>query len=268
MTEDSRTENRSAEESRGVTLRVRESGFDTHPPLVVLHGFLGSSRNWGSVARRLSDSYHVFLADLRNHGRSPHTDSMTIEDCAQDVRRLLDELRLERVRLMGHSLGGKVAMRFACEHPDRVEKLFVLDIAPRRYEPETGYIDAMQQIDLSIMDRRRDADEALSDFVPDDETRAFLLTNLQRNDQDEFEWLANLDLLKAQREDLASPGLDADDRYEGPTRWIVGGESEYIEKGDEKLMRRHFPQLEVHVLPDAGHNVHVEGGSDFLNLVD
>ena len=262
MTEDT------TEQTAAVALRVRENGFDTHPPLVVLHGFLGSSRNWGSAARRLADSYHVFLADLRNHGRSPHTDSMTLEDCAADVLGLLDSLGLERARLMGHSLGGKVAMRFACEHPERVEKLFVLDIAPRRYEPDTGYIDAMQQIDLSIMDRRRDADEALSDFVPDDATRAFLLTNLQRNDQDEFEWLPNLELLKAKREDLASAGLEADHRFEGPTRWIVGGESEYIESGDEKLMRRHFPDLQVHVLDGAGHNVHVDGGSEFLELID
>ena len=256
------------EDSSAVALRVRESGFDTHPPLVVLHGFLGSSRNWGSVARRMAESYHVFLADLRNHGRSPHTESMRIEDCAADVLHLLDALELEQVRLMGHSLGGKVAMRFACEHPERVQKLFVLDIAPRRYEPETDYIDAMQQIDLSIMDRRRDADEALSDFAPDDATRAFLLTNLQRNEQDEFEWLPNLDLLKAKREELAAPGLEKGHSYSGPTRWIVGGASEYIRKSDEKLMRGHFPELEMHVLDGAGHNVHIEGGADFLDLID
>lgn len=256
------------EDSSAVALRVRESGFDTHPPVVVLHGFLGSSRNWGSVSRRMAENYHVFLADLRNHGRSPHTETMTFEDCANDVLALLDALELDRVRLIGHSLGGKVAMRFACEHPDRLEKLFVLDIAPRRYKPEIDYIEAMQQVDLSIMDRRRDADEALSDFVPDDATRAFLLTNLQRNDQDEFEWLPNLDLLKAKREDLAAPGLEKGHKYEGPTRWIVGGESDYIRKSDEKLMRRHFPQLEVCVLEGAGHNVHIDGGAEFLDLID
>ncbi len=256
-----------SDSSTPLHLFVRESGDHTHPPLVILHGFLGSSRNWGSVARKLAEKYWVLATDLRNHGRSPQSDSMTFADCVDDVKLLFDELKLEKAILIGHSLGGKVAMRFACEHPERVEELFVLDIAPREYQPDMGYIDALNQLDLGIMDRRSDVDEALSDIVADDATRAFLLTNLRRNENHEFYWLPNLSVLKRERKTIGGVPLTKDHTFDGPTKWVVGGQSDYVKKSDTALMKKHFTDLEQHVFKKAGHNVHIDGGQDFIDLV-
>jgi len=192
---------------------------------------------------------------------------MTFADCAGDVRLLFEEWGLEKATVMGHSLGGKVAMRFACESPDLVERLIVLDIAPREYEPEMNYIAALQELDLTIMDRRRDVEEALSDIVEDPGTRSFLLTNLRRNEDQEFYWLPNLEVLKKRRATIAAVPLEAGQVFDGPTDWIVGGKSDYVRAGDLALMRKHFPEVKRHVLKGAGHNVHVDGGQEFLDLV-
>ncbi len=250
-----------------VPLFVREHGHHRSPPLVVFHGFLGSSRNWGSVARKLAESYRVLLVDLRNHGRSPHTRTMTFEESVADALRVFEDYGLEQAVVMGHSLGGKVAMRFACEHPERVDRLIVLDISPRRYQPETEMVDALRELDLSILDRRTHADESLAPTVPDADKRAFLLTNLRRDEAEGFHWLPNLETLRSQREAIADSALDAGQVFNGPTLWIVGGNSDYVAKSDDAIMKRHFPALEKVVLAGVGHNVHIEGGEEFVDLV-
>lgn len=241
----------------GISLHAREFGGQGGPPLVILHGLLGSSRNWTAPARELAESRRVVGLDLRNHGDSPAGAVAALTELVEDVRVTLDALGLERVQLLGHSLGGKVAMRLAVEAPARVERLVVVDIAPREYTSASAEVQAMRGMSLEGLRSRKEADERLAAAVPDRATRQFLLTNLVRAEEG-FAWRIDLDALAASMGPLRGAPLAADARYEGPVMWAVGGASRYIAEGDEALMARHFGALETAVFGGVGHNVHVE----------
>lgn len=148
-------------------------------PLILLHGLFGSSDNWGTVARHFAQHYQVISVDLRNHGKSPHDESQTYTDMANDLLEVCEALNLERIHLLGHSLGGKVAMQFATSHPDRIEKLIVVDMALRAYaDAHTHLIDAMMAVDLTALENRAEVDKALSSAIPQAMVRQFLLMNL------------------------------------------------------------------------------------------
>ena len=235
-------------------------------PLVVLHGLYGSSRNWSAVARKLAETYDVWALDLRNHGQSPHDDDCRWSAMAGDVRRTVEELGITRPHLLGHSLGGKVAMHLVANEPDFARRLLVADIAPRLYRPDDELLDALLALDLSRVERRSDADRALAPAVPDPALRGFLLTNLARSG-DAYVWQCNLEGLKANLEQIGTAPFENGARWSGPSRFIVGGASEYWQPGDDELARAHFPEADVVVLPGVGHNVHVEGGAAFVDAV-
>lgn len=250
-----------------MTLHVTDYGGAGRPPLVVMHGLLGSARNWAGTGKRLAEHYHVLALDLPNHGASPALDPADYPSMVRALLATLDGLGLERVTLMGHSLGGKVAMCSACWHPSRVERLLVLDIAPRQYVPDYRSFDAMQAVDLGRVSQRTDAETQMSEFGLSDSHRLFLLTNLVRTDEGTYRWAVDLELLRRQLPLFTAPPLRPQDRYEGPTRFIVGGGSRYWTEGDLEIALRHFPRADVVVLPDSGHNVHIEGGAQFLSAV-
>ncbi len=254
--------------SAAVQLFHRELG-GMGPPLVLLHGLLGSSRNWQTAGRELAARHRVFAVDLRNHGASPHAAEMTYEAMARDVIGWLDGQQLPRVTLLGHSMGGKVAMLLACRQPERVERLVIVDIAPKDYVwvGHRAEFAAMNELDLRQIHSRGDAELRLEARVDDWAMRKFLLTNLERDDAGEWRWQINLAGLTAALPELERNPLTAQDRFPGPARFITGGRSQYVLPGDTKAIRRHFPDAEIVTIPQAGHNPHMETRGEFVRTV-
>jgi len=249
-----------------VTLFHRDLGGVGNPPLVILHGLLGSSRNWQTAGRDLAARYHVRALDLRNHGSSPQAAEMDYEVLVNDVSEYLDTHALTRVTLLGHSLGGKVAMRLACRQPERVEQLVVVDIAPRAYSSAAhrAEFEAMAAIDLAGLASRAAAEQLLEAKVPDWAMRKFLVTNLEHTAEGRWRWLVNLPVLMASLPVLEADSLAPTDRFAGPSLFVVGGRSGYVREEDGPAMLRHFPQARIDTLPQAGHNPHIDSRADFV----
>ena len=248
----------------------RDLGGDGKPPLVLLHGILGSSRNWQTAGRDLADRYHVFALDLRNHGASPLSEEMTYEAMGDDVLAWLDARGLDRATLLGHSMGGKVAMRLACLHPERVERLVVVDIAPRDYDRggrQRAEFAAMHALDLQGLRSRAEAEQRLEPLVPDWALRKFLTTNLERDGAAGWRWTINLAALTEALPVLEKDSLAPEDRYEGPALFIVGGNSNYVRPTDHAAILRHFPAARIEVIPGSGHDPHMQARPEFVRLV-
>jgi esterase len=231
--------------------------FGEGEPLVIIHGLFGSKRNWMTLARRLGELSHVIAVDLRNHGDSTHTPIMSFEHMAGDIAHLADTLGYERISLAGHSLGGKVAMVHALQHPQRTARLMVLDVAPVRYDSGFGpYIEAMQSVPIDRIRHRKEAERYLVDAVESPSVRMFLTHNLVR-DGDRFRWRLNLDALAHNLDDLAGfPDLPEGLRYEGPATFLRGDRSDYLHTGHEPLIRALFPAAQMHTVAGAGHWIH------------
>lgn len=252
-----------------VALFHREFGTTGRPPLVLLHGLLGSSRNWLQAGKRLAEHFDVYALDLRNHGQSPHHPAMDYPELAADVLAWLDARGLQRVHLLGHSMGGKTAMQLACAHPDRITRLIVADIAPVAAEPRwrTEFA-AMRRIDLTSLKQRGDAAVQLEADVPDWGFRQFLLTNLDRDASGTgFRWAINLPVLEAALPTLFQAGIAPDAHFTGPTLFLPGERSRFIRPADYAVIRHHFPAAEFVTIPNAGHNVHFDNVDAFVEAV-
>lgn len=239
------------------------------PPLIVLHGLLGSSRNWQTTGRDLAAHFHVHALDARNHGRSPHVPEMSYDAMADDLGRWLDRAGLARVTLVGHSMGGKTAMLFACRHPERVERLVVVDIAPRAYAWQAHRAEflAMRELNLENLQSRHEAELRFEARVADLGMRKFLTTNLGRDEQGQWQWTINLPVLTEALPKLEGDALGKDDRFDGPTLFIIGGRSRYVQSEDHALIRRHFPQARIETIAGAGHNPHMDAREAFVRAV-
>jgi len=236
--------------------------------MVILHGILGSSRNWASAGPALGEHFEVFAPDLPNHGESPGMDDMTFSSISARVVEWLDAEGLDRMILMGHSLGGKVAMRLAEMHPDRVSCLVVVDIAPRDYELHSQpAMEAMMAIDLENLVSRRDAEDALRETVPDTGLRKFLLTNLARDKEGHFSWRVNLSALLDSLPMLARNPLEGRRGFLGPTMLMKGEKSNFVRPKDEAGLRKWFPDSQILTIPDAGHNLHHDNLPAFVNAL-
>jgi pimeloyl-ACP methyl ester carboxylesterase len=233
--------------------------------VVILHGLLGSSRNWQTVGAGLARAGRVVALDLRNHGGSPHAAGMSYAEMVEDVVAWLDAHQVGRAVLLGHSLGGKVAMLLACLHPGRVERLIVVDIAPKDYRSATHRAEfaAMADLDLASLASRAEAEQRMEARVPDWAMRKFLTTNLERCEGG-WRWVVNLPVLTAALPEIERNPLREADRYEGPARFIVGGRSPYVRPADEAGILRHFPAAEIVRLSECGHNPHIEARLPFL----
>jgi pimeloyl-ACP methyl ester carboxylesterase len=232
-------------------------------PFVLIHGLFGSSDNWGSIAKHFSQTHRVICVDLRNHGKSPHHHSQTYADMASDLLELCDSLHLDTIHLLGHSLGGKAAMEFATQHPERMDKLIVVDMAKRAYSDEhTHLMDAMMSVDLHHMQSRSEVDKALSDYIPNMMVRQFLLMNLIKTNNC-LQWRINLPALKANYSEFISPVCEAS-YYHQPCLFIYGEHSDYINNSDISHIHAHFTQAEFARLP-TGHWVHAEAPKAFIN---
>jgi esterase len=239
------------------------------PPMLVLHGLLGSSRNWQTTGRDLSAHFHVFALDARNHGRSPHSAEMSVEAMVGDTLAWLDARGVARATIVGHSMGGRTAMALACRHPERVERLVVVDVAPRAYswQGHRAEFAAMNELALENLQSRQEAELRFEARVPDLGMRKFLTTNLNRTESGRWEWAVNLPVLTAALPRLEKGALGSEERFDGPTLFIVGGRSRYVEEADHAVIRAHFPAARITVIPDSGHNPHMDAREAFVRAV-
>lgn len=248
-------------------LNYRSMGDPDAPPVILLHGLLGSANNWLGVARHLTDAYHVVMLDLRNHGASPHAKPMNYPAMVADVSALIQRLELENVSLVGHSMGGKVAMWLALTQPERVSRLAVVDIAPVSYDNRFKDIFAgLNALDLSILEDRNSADDQLSNWVSDRRVRQYLLQNLQKT-QNGWRWRCNLDLIEGDLDVLMGFPEASDKSYQGGCMFIYGARSNYVTEDQFNRIRTLFPYARMRAIHGAGHWVYVDQAALFMNAL-
>jgi len=244
-----------------LNLHLREQG-ESGPVVLLLHGLFGSATNWGSIGRGLAGHYRVLTPDLRNHGQSPHHPDMSYAAMGEDILALLDRRGIDRCVLVGHSMGGKVAMQLALTHPQRVAGIAVVDMAPVAYRHRFDRIfRGFDAVDLANLVSRSEADEQMARNVIEPDVRAFLLQNLRKTNQG-WRWRLNLDALRgAQREitGFAPPNRP----YRGPSWFIHGTNSDYLLPEYEPEIFRHFPRAQVCPVAGAGHWVYAEKPQGF-----
>lgn len=226
---------------------------------MILHGFLGSSDNWQTLGRRFGESNTVFLIDLRNHGRSPHTSSHTYPELAEDLEAFMDEHFIQSCSLLGHSMGGKVAMQTALFIPERIHKLIVVDIAPKPYAGgHEEILQAMRSLVLDEISTRKEAEHLLQESIQDIGIVRFLMKNLSRDENGAFRWKVNLETLYRQYGEILKGVEKLHDPYPGPALFLKGEQSGYIREEDSPNMLELFPKAKVLSIPEAGHWVHAE----------
>jgi pimeloyl-ACP methyl ester carboxylesterase len=242
--------------------------FGAGQPIAILHGLFGSGRNWRSIAQQLAARHRVLTFDLRNHGASPWAEEMSYGEMVEDLRASLRAHGIERAALLGHSMGGKVAMLMALRHPDEVDRLVVVDIAPAASPPALlPYIRAMRALDLRGVRRRAEVDARLVEAVPDPAERAFLLQNLVL-EGDSARWRLNLEAIEREFPEIAGfPDLPAGIAYAKPALFVAGARSNYLQPEHEPVIRRLFPQARISRIEGAGHWVHAEQPQAFLQAI-
>ncbi|TVP58133.1 MAG: alpha/beta fold hydrolase [Halomonadaceae bacterium] len=250
-----------------MTVTLHGTSAGDGPPLILLHGLFGAGDNLGGIRRRLQHRFQVHSLDLRNHGSSPHGDSMSYPEMAADVVAWMDSKDIGSACLLGHSMGGKVAMELALANPGRVQRLIVADIAPVRYEPHhEGILESMQALDVQSLSSRREADQLLAKDIEESRVRQFLLTNLTRAEQG-FRWRLNLPAL-AQCYDQVMAAPQATGPYDGPALFIKGGNSDYIQKAHQPATAKLFPRATLRMVPETGHWLHGEKPELFAGLCE
>ncbi|WP_353083010.1 alpha/beta fold hydrolase [Flavobacterium sp.] len=234
-------------------------------PLLIIHGFLGMSDNWKSFGSLYAaEGIQVHILDLRNHGKSFHSDNFSYEIMAQDVLEYCQENDLDKVSIIGHSMGGKVAMLFATTYPERVEKLIVADIGPKYYAPHHQEILAgLNAVDFSEKPDRAQVEETLYPYIPDFGTRQFLMKNLYWKEPGQLAYRFNLAVFNAKIEVIGT-ALPASAYFENPTLFIRGGNSNYILDSDLPEIKKHFPNFELATIPNVGHWLHAENPKMFF----
>jgi esterase len=243
--------------------QLGESGI----PIVIIHGLFGSSDNWQAIGKALSDEYKVYLIDQRNHGRSPRSEDFTYEAMSEDLLEFIGQHNLIRPVIIGHSMGGKTAMKFAIQHPDLLSKLIIVDISPRYYPVHHGSIlEGLKSIKLQQITSRQEADEQLARHEPHPTVRMFLLKNLHRTDQGSFDWRINLPVIDEQIENVGE-ALSDEVSIDNPTLFLNGERSDYVKPDDKPLIRKIFTKAEFITIRNAGHWVHAEKPDEFVSIV-
>ena len=234
------------------------------PPVIVLHGLFGRRRNWQGLQKRLATNARIIAADMRNHGDSGWDDVMTYGAMADDVAALIKHLEIAPALVIGHSMGGKAAMSLALSSHEVVKALMVIDIAPVPYDHNYApYVDAMRHVPLAKLERRSQAEGYLADAIDDRAVRAFLLQNLGQND-DGLYWQVNLDAIESGMPDILDFPMTAGNPYDGPTTFIAGGNSDYIEDAHYPIIESLFPSATFASIEGAGHWVHAEKPTEMI----
>lgn len=235
-------------------------------PLLIIHGLFGSSDNWRSMAKYFSKWYQVISVDLRNHGRSFHSETQSFDDMADDIYQLCQKLAFPKIHVLGHSLGGKTAMKFAELYPEMLDKLIVVDVAPRQYQGEhTPMMDAMSALDFKQLTNRSAVDDALAQKITEKAVRQFLMMNLVA-DNGTVKWRINLSALKANYREYMKPVCEGV-VLNHESLFIYGEQSDYVNQADRRDIQTCFPKAVFEALP-AGHWVHAERPQQFKKCVE
>lgn len=232
---------------------------------IILHGFLGMSDNWKTLGSKYAENgFEVHLIDQRNHGKSFHSEDFNYDILSDDVIRYMEHHNLDSAMVMGHSMGGKTAMQLATSHPEKVTKLIVADIAPKYYPPHHDFIfKGLSHLDFSIISDRREADDELAKHIKDRGIRQFLLKNLYWVEKEKLGFRFNFDVLKNRMEEIGE-NIFPSAVYDGPTLFLRGDRSEYIQPNDFDEIKRHFPMAEIQTINKAGHWLHAENPRQFF----
>jgi pimeloyl-ACP methyl ester carboxylesterase len=240
---------------------------ESGPPLIVLHGLLGGHGNWHTLSRTAFQTVaRVYAVDQRNHGRSPHAERIDYPSMAGDLRSFIDRHQLAPASLLGHSMGGKTAMQMALSHPGRVDRLVVVDMAPKAYPPHhTQLLKAVARIDPTDYESRDEIDAVLAEDVPLWPIRQFLLKNLDY-DGERYTWRMNLEVIRAHYDEITA-AITADTTFDGPTLFVRGGESEYVAEEDRGEIWGLFPNAKLVTIEEAGHWVHADAPDALAEVV-
>lgn len=238
---------------------------ETGTPIFIMHGVFGMLDNWHNIAGKLvEEGFVVYTVDARNHGHSPHSPEMGYDIMADDLAELMNDVGESKAIIIGHSMGGKTAMKFAFKYPDKVEKLVCVDIAPKRYKPgHLEILDAFKRMDLSVVTSRKEADEMMATFISDMGVRQFLLKNLHRNDDNTYSWKHNIAAIDEHYYEIIGE-LETDTPFNKPTLFIKGAKSAYIKPHDEEHIRTMFSNVQFVEVANAGHWVQAENPDGFL----
>lgn len=234
--------------------------------MIILHGLMGSADNWLTQAKILSGHYKVYTVDQRNHGLSPHSDEFDYKVLAHDIKDFINEHALSNPIVLGHSMGGKAAMNFAISNPTMLDKLIVVDIAPKAYPVHhDSIVEGLKAIPIDTLQTRNEADTILSEYVPEADVRQFLLKNLSRKPAGGFSWKINLPVIDKNLE-LISADLQFPGSYSGPTLFVRGAKSKYVKDEDRQRIKDLFPNSAL-VTMDTGHWVQAEKPQEFVDVV-
>jgi esterase len=229
------------------------------PPLVIAHGLYGSARNWGVIAKRMSDSRQVVTVDMRNHGDSAWTDSHSYEEMAEDLAQVIESIG-GKADVVGHSMGGKAVMMLALHHPDLPRRIVIADIAPVAYtHSQMPFIEAMRGVDLSRVTRRSEAEAQLAELGVERALQSFFTQSLDLQDR---RWKLNLDTLAAEMPRIMG-FPDSDAHWNGTALFLSGGDSDYVKPEHRDTIRRLFPRARFAKIPGAGHWLHAEKSREF-----
>lgn len=242
--------------------------FGQGRPVIILHGLFGSARNWQGIARALAADHHVITPDLRNHGQSPHTDSMTYHEMADDVIRILDKLKIGEAVIIGHSMGGKVAMTAALTEPERFNGLIIADIAPVTYAHDFALlIEAMNSIRLSNITSRANAEAQLEQFIKEKSLVQFIIQNLVRTENG-FRWRINLKQISSSMASLGQFPESLQGRSSRlPALFLGGADSNYLRSMHNPAIFEYFPAAEITMIEGAGHWLHADKPNEFLENI-
>src|ERR1700722_7453889 len=250
-------------------MRLSYRKLGSGKPLFILHGLFGSADNWQTVGKQFAEHFTVYFIDLRNHGQSPHSTEWNYEVMSEDINELMQDEGIDKAILLGHSMGGKVAMQFTVRHPEKVEKLVVVDIGPKKYPVTNQFvIDAIDSFDLSAVKIRKEVDTLLTPFIQDFGTRQFLLKNLYWTEEQKLAWKFNYEVIKQNIKTVGEVTPMPAMPIGIPVLFIKGERSDYIFPGDVKLITSMFPNAKLVVIAGAGHWVHADKPQEFYNVVN
>lgn len=236
-------------------------------PLLILHGYFGMSDNWKTLGNQFSEDYQVHLIDQRNHGRSFHEDEFNYEVLVEDLYAYIQHYQLEQVHIIGHSMGGKTAMLFAVTYPDLVDKLIIVDISPRQYQPHHNAILAgLNSIDFSVENSRGKVDKKLATLIPELGVRQFLLKNVYWKEKGQLAFRFNLESLTENNIEIGE-ALPSFTVFEKDTLFLKGENSNYITQDEEPIIEAHFPNSKIVEIKNAGHWLHAENPKQFYDEV-
>jgi len=247
-------------------LNYKSYGGDGEP-VILMHGIFGMLDNWHSFASQLSENHRVYTIDHRNHGRSPHSDEFSYELMVSDLDEFVSDQGLDSVHLVGHSMGGKVAMNYALRYPDKVKSLVVLDIGVKYYPPRHDYIfQALSGMDLARFNSRNEIDEYLSDHIHSFPIRQFLIKNIKRDQNEGFSWKMNLAAIRKNYEKVTE-WVPTGNSYSGRTLFVRGANSSFILMDDWPGIREIFPSAKLITIPGTGHWIHAEKPYELLKIL-